>query len=99
MRLELDENLPGEQVLADPCKWMDAKSSLATLRHGFKCYGRTLRAVCFKATHGLNPDLEAFEKNAMPPACPQCGAPVRTATISFGQAMPEAEMKRAGRRT
>ena len=33
--------------------------SLATLRHGFKCYGRTLRAAFFKAAHGLNAELEA----------------------------------------
>ena len=49
----------GEQVLADLCKWMDANGSLATLRHGFKCYGRTLRPAFFKAAHGLNPELEA----------------------------------------
>ncbi len=29
----------GEQILGDLCKWMDANGSLATLRHGFKCYG------------------------------------------------------------
>ncbi|MGH2360576.1 MAG: type I restriction endonuclease, partial [bacterium] len=49
----------GEQVLADLCKWMDANGSLATLRHGFKCYGRTLHAAYFKAAHELNPELEA----------------------------------------
>ena len=49
----------GEQVLADLCKWMDVNGSLATLRHGFKCYGRTLRAAFFKAAHGLNAELEA----------------------------------------
>jgi len=49
----------GEQVLTDLCKWMDANGSLATLRHGFKCYGRTLRAAFFKAAHELNPELEA----------------------------------------
>jgi type I restriction enzyme R subunit len=49
----------GEQVLADLCKWMDANGSLATLRHGFKCYGRTLRVAYFKAAHELNPELEA----------------------------------------
>jgi type I restriction enzyme R subunit len=49
----------GEQILADLCKWMDAHGSLATLRHGFKCYGRTLRVAFFKAAHGLNPELEA----------------------------------------
>jgi type I restriction enzyme, R subunit len=49
----------GEQVLTDLCKWMDVNGSLATLRHGFKCYGRTLHAAFFKAAHELNPELEA----------------------------------------
>ena len=49
----------GEQVLGDLCKWMDHHGSLATLRHGFKCYGRTLRVAFFKAAHELNPELEA----------------------------------------
>ncbi len=49
----------GEQVLTDLCKWMDTYGSLATLRHGFKCYGRTLHAAFFKAAHGLNPELDA----------------------------------------
>ncbi len=48
----------GEQILTDLCKWMDTYGSLATLRHGFKCYGRTLRIAYFKAAHGLNPELE-----------------------------------------
>jgi type I restriction enzyme R subunit len=48
----------GEQVLTDLCKWMDAHGSLATLRHGFKCYGRQLHLAFFKAAHGLNPELE-----------------------------------------
>ena len=49
----------GEQILTDLCKWMDAEGALATLRHGFKCYGRTLRIAFFKAAHELNPQLEA----------------------------------------
>ena len=49
----------GGQVLGDLCKWMDHNGSLATLRHGFKCYGRTLHAAYFKAAHELNPELEA----------------------------------------
>ena len=49
----------GEQLLGDLCKWMDMHGSLATLRHGFKCYGRTLRVAFFKAAHDLNPELEA----------------------------------------
>lgn len=48
----------GQQILTDLCKWMDANGSLATLRHGFKCYGRTLQVAYFKAAHELNPELE-----------------------------------------
>lgn len=57
------EALHGEktraQVLADLIKWIDANGSLATLRHGFKCYGKTLRVATFKAAHDLNAELEA----------------------------------------
>ena len=38
---------------------MEVHGSLATLRHGFKCYGRTLRVAYFKAAHELNPELDA----------------------------------------
>ncbi len=47
-----------EQVITDLCKWMDIHGSLSTLRHGFKCYGRTLYVAFFKATHTMNPELE-----------------------------------------
>ena len=58
-RLEaLHGDRTGEQVLTDLCKWMDTNGSLATLRHGFKCYGRTLYPAFFKAAHELNPELE-----------------------------------------
>src|SRR5215831_538447 len=49
----------GEQILGDLCKWMDTNGALATLRHGFKCYGRTLHVAYFKAAHELNLELEA----------------------------------------
>jgi type I restriction enzyme R subunit len=56
----------GEQILIDLCKWMDANGSLATLRHGFKCYGRTLHVAFFKAAHELNPELEErYAKNRL----------------------------------
>lgn len=47
------------QVLTDLCKWLDTYGALHVLRHGFKCYGRTLRVAYFKAAHGMNPELEA----------------------------------------
>ncbi len=49
----------GEQIIGDLCKWMDTNGALATLRHGFKCYGRTLYVAFFKAAHELNSELEA----------------------------------------
>jgi type I restriction enzyme R subunit len=59
-RLEaLHGDKTGEQILGDLCKWMDTNGSVATLRHGFKCYGRTLHIAYFKAAHELNPELEA----------------------------------------
>lgn len=57
------EALHGEQtgarVLESLCKWLDSHGTLATLRHGFKCFGRTLRIAFFRPAHGLNPELEA----------------------------------------
>ncbi|MFO0644235.1 MAG: DEAD/DEAH box helicase family protein [Polyangiaceae bacterium] len=45
---------------------MEANGSLATLRHGFKCYGRTLFVAYFKAAHELNPELEErYAKNRL----------------------------------
>jgi type I restriction enzyme, R subunit len=56
----------GDQILSDLCKWMDANGSLATLRHGFKCYGRTIHVAFFKAAHELNPEFEErYAKNAL----------------------------------
>jgi NAD-dependent deacetylase len=37
----------------------------------------------------------AFERDGTAPRCASCGGFVKTATISFGQAMPEAAMRRA----
>ena len=48
-----------ERVLESLCKWLDTYGALATLRHGFKCFGKTLRVAFFRPAHGLNPELEA----------------------------------------
>ena len=66
-RLEtLHGDKTGERVLADLSTWLDVHGSLSTLRHGFKCYGRTLRLAYFKAAHTLNPELEAhYRANAL----------------------------------
>ena len=38
---------------------------------------------------------ERFDESGEAPSCTACGGPVKSATISFGQAMPEEEMRRA----
>jgi hypothetical protein len=40
-------------------KWLDTHGALTTLRHGFKCFGKTPRIAFFRPAHGLNPELEA----------------------------------------
>lgn len=56
----------GERVLESLCKWLDTYGVLATLRHGFKCFGKTLRIAYFRPAHGLNPELEArYEANRL----------------------------------
>lgn len=56
------EAMHGEQtaarVLESLCKWLDTHGVLDTCRHGFKCFGKTLRVAFFRPAHGLNPDLE-----------------------------------------
>lgn len=57
------EALHGEQtgarVMESLCKWLDTHGTLATMRHGFKCFGKTLRIAFFRPAHGLNPELDA----------------------------------------
>lgn len=49
----------GDRVLESLKKWLDMHGVLPTLRHGFKCFGKTLRIAFFRPAHGLNPELEA----------------------------------------
>jgi len=48
-----------ERILEALCKWLDTHGVLTTMRHGFKCFGKTLRIAFFRPAHGLNPELEA----------------------------------------
>ena len=47
--------------------------------------GSYAKCVACETRYGLAPIKEAFERDSVPPACTLCGAPVKTATISFGQ--------------
>jgi NAD-dependent deacetylase len=59
-------------------------------------HGNTTYAVCLscEARHELAGIRQAFEANGHVPDC-NCGGIIKTATISFGQAMPAEAMQRA----
>jgi len=59
-------------------------------------HGNTTYALCLacRRRYEIEPLRLAFEQDEEPPVC-SCGGFIKTATISFGQAMPEAEMRRA----
>jgi NAD-dependent deacetylase len=64
--------------------------------HGSNHYARCL--VC-GARHELDPIRKAFLAGAPVPDCTFCGGLLKTATISFGQQMPEGPMRRAQEET
>ncbi|HEY4943541.1 MAG TPA: Sir2 family NAD-dependent protein deacetylase [Rhizomicrobium sp.] len=64
-------------------------------------HGNTRYAKCLDCGERLEiPYIRGvFDQTGEPPDCPKCDGIVKTATISFGQAMPELEMERAERAT
>ena len=68
--------------------------SKITELHGNATYAKCLD--CSKK-YELNPLKEDFLTTKEPPSCTICGGIIKTATISFGQAMPEEEMITAQR--
>lgn len=66
-------------------------------RQVIELHGNASYAKCL--TCGLRHELEelrpSFEETEEPPVCRRCGGVVKTATISFGQPMPEGPMLRA----
>ena len=60
--------------------------------HGNNSYARCLGC---HTRYEIDPIREAFLRDETLPICDQCGGMIKTATISFGQSMPEDEMRRA----
>jgi len=60
-------------------------------------HGNTTYATCLDCghRHELEPIRKAFLADGTLPVCEKCEGIVKTATISFGQAMPEIQMARA----
>jgi NAD-dependent deacetylase len=64
--------------------------------HGNGTYAKCLSCEC---RHELAWIRERFEATGDPPPCRICGGILKSATISFGQAMPEDPMRRAQKLT
>ena len=79
------DNLHQESGIAD---------SKITELHGNATYAKCLN--CY-ARYELTPLKKEFLETKEPPVCAICGGIIKTATISFGQAMPEEEMTTAQR--
>ncbi len=64
-------------------------------------HGNGTYAVCLRCgrRYELAPIFEAFKVDEEPPVCAACGGPIKSATISFGQPMPEEPMRRAAEET
>ena len=60
-------------------------------------HGNTNWAHCLDCARRYELDAvrAAFERDEDAPLCDDCGGYIKTATVSFGQAMPEAAMRRA----
>ena len=60
-------------------------------------HGNATYAICLSCQrrHELAPLMAVFARDERPPVCDRCGGIVKSATISFGQPMPEIPMKRA----
>ncbi len=60
-------------------------------------HGNTTYAHCLDcgARYEIEALRQAFERDETAPLCDSCGGFIKTATISFGQAMPQEEMRRA----
>lgn len=60
-------------------------------------HGTMLHAVCLSCRAQISMDeaVVRVEAGELAPECEKCGGYLKTATVSFGQAMPEREMHRA----
>lgn len=60
-------------------------------------HGNGTYAACLScgARYELNWVRVRFEPTGIAPDCPACGGPIKSATIAFGQALPEAALARA----
>ena len=65
--------------------------------HVVELHGNTTYARCIgcERSYDLIWARQRFDATGAAPSCPACEQPVKTATVSFGQAMPEDAMRQA----
>jgi NAD-dependent deacetylase len=65
--------------------------------HVIELHGNTTYATCLDcaARYDLPWVRARFEADSRAPACTSCGGFIKTATVSFGQSMPQDEMRKA----
>jgi NAD-dependent deacetylase len=65
--------------------------------HVIELHGNTTYAICLDCSkrYELSWVKTRYEVEGHAPDCTECGGYIKTATISFGQAMPETAMRRA----
>ncbi len=66
--------------------------------HVIELHGNTTYALCLDCAerYELPWIKQRFDAaNGRAPSCPSCGGHIKTATVSFGQSMPDAAMRRA----
>jgi len=77
------------------------QASGISAEHVVELHGNTTYATCLDcaARYELPWVRQFFEASGRAPSCTACGGHIKTATVSFGQAMPEAAMRRAEQMT
>ena len=74
------------------------QSSGISAEHVIELHGNNSYALCLDCAKRFELSWvrqQFTDANERAPDCPDCGGHIKTATISFGQAMPEREMRRA----
>jgi len=73
------------------------QASGISAEHVVELHGNTTYATCLDCAtrYELSWVRQRFDAGGRAPSCPACNGHIKTATVSFGQAMPENEMRRA----
>src|SRR3954453_22325343 len=78
---------------------IDGLHQMADNRQVLELHGTVPQAACLdcKARYEIGPLVEQFVASNHVPECPECGGPLKHATISFGQTLPADVLMEANR--